>query len=134
MKTAKERGITMTLYNIYNTQLVWRGLTLQGFSDVKINTVENTGSNKFVTGIAGEFFKHPDTSRQWKISSAFSIASLSLPILEQDNLNRVEDTLIVRDLNTGLSEIYTNCTIESITCENNYTRSVQWHSPKKNGR
>ena len=125
----------MAIFNIRNVQLIWRGLTLEGFSNVKVSLAANVSGNKTVIGIAGEFFKHPDTTRQWNITSEFNILSLSYPILEQDNLNHVEDTLIVRDLNTGMTEVYTNCTIDSITSSaNGYNRVVQWSAVRKNGR
>jgi len=125
----------MTVFNIKHVQMVWRGITLQGFSGVKVSAVEKTSSNKTVIGIAGECFKHPDNTRQWTITSEFNVFSLSYPILEQDNLNNIEDTLIVRDLNNGTTEIYTHCTIDSITtAENGYNKIVQWSAVKKNGR
>lgn len=125
----------MPLYNIRNTELVWRGLTMTGFSDVKIGIVQNQGSNILVVGIAGECFTHPNTQRIWTISSTFNINSLSYPILEQDNLNNIEDTLIVRDLNIGTTDIYTNCTIMSIVSNrDSYSKTVTWHAIKRNSR
>ena len=125
----------MPLYNIRNTELVWRGLTLSGFSDVKVGVSQEGQSNTLVIGIAGENFIHPNNKRQCKISSSFSINSYCYPILEQDNLNNIEDTLIVRDLNIGTSDIYTNCVIMSITSDENSTRkTVTWHAIKRNGR
>ncbi len=124
----------MPLYNIRNTELVWRGLTLTGFSEVKVGITQTGGSNVQVIGIAGECFTHPNNKRIWTISSSFNINSLSYPILEQDNLNNIEDTLILRDLNIGTSDIYTNCSIMSITSEDNIRKLVTWHAVKRNGR
>lgn len=124
----------MPLYNIRNTELVWRGLTLTGFSEVKVGITQAGGSNVQVIGIAGECFTHPNNKRVWTISSSFNINSLSYPILEQDNLNNIEDTLILRDLNIGTSDIYTNCSIMSITSEDNIRKLVTWHAVKRNGR
>ncbi len=124
----------MPLYNIRNTELVWRGLTLTGFSEVKVGITQTGGSNVQVIGIAGECFTHPNNKRVWTISSSFNINSLSYPILEQDNLNNIEDTLILRDLNIGTSDIYTNCSIMSITSEDNIRKLVTWHAVKRNGR
>lgn len=125
----------MPLYNIRNTELVWRGLTLTGFSEVKVGVTQEGVSNVQVIGIAGESFTHPNNKRVWQISSSFSINSLCYPILEQDNLNNIEDTLIVRDLNIGTSDIYTNCVIMSIVSDNtNARKTVTWHAVKRNGR
>ncbi len=124
----------MPLYNIRNTELVWRGLTLTGFSEVKVGIAQGGDSNVQVIGIAGECFTHPNNKRVWTISSSFNINSLCYPILEQDNLNNIEDTLILRDLNIGTSDIYTNCSIMSITSDNNIRKTVTWHAVKRNGR
>ncbi len=125
----------MPIYNIRNTELVWRGLTMTGFSDVKISLGSDRLSNIQVIGISGECFVHPNPSRIWVISSMFNINSLSYPILEQDNLDNVEDTLIIRDLNIGTTDIYTKCTIMSITNnQDNYFKTVTWHAIKRNGR
>ena len=63
------------------------------------------------------------------------VSLLSLPILIQDNLNRTEATLVVRDLNTGVSDSFESCVILNISGEqDSNTRTVTWNALTRNGR
>jgi hypothetical protein len=71
----------------------------------------------------------------WTVTSTFKVDSTSLPILLQDNLNRIEDTLVVRDLNTGVSDSFEACVILNISGEqDSNTRTVTWSALTRNGR
>ena len=124
----------MTLYNTKNTQLVWRGLTLSGFGSEKINIAQGSGTSTLMyIGISGETINCPNPKRTWNITSTFLANSPSYKILEQDNLNHVEDMLLVRDLNTGITDIFTSCTIKSITSrKDGEARTVFWEASKRN--
>ena len=124
----------MTLYDTRNSELIWRGLTLSGFAAEKINVTQDaTPSSILYIGISGESMSCPNPKRRWVISSTFLADSLSYKILEQDNLNHVEDTLIVRDLNLGEVDIFTNCTIITIgTKKDGEYPTVRWQAPNRN--
>ena len=129
----------MAVFNIDNIELVWRGITLSGFGTDKVSVSQgggtNSSSNTIVIGIAGECFTHPNTSRTWTITTQLHGLSTSYPILIQDNLNNIEDTLIIRDLNSGMTNTYTNCTVSQIsTAADGRTNTVVWTAVKCNGR
>ena len=124
----------MTQFNIRNVELVWRGLTLSGFASSKVEVAQGEASSvTTVFGIAGESINVPNPKRNWTIRSSFHVFSLSYSILEQDNLNHVEDTLIVRDLNSGTTDIFTKCVISSIgNKRDGNERVVTWSAPLRN--
>ena len=129
----------MAVFNIDNVSIVWRGITISGFAADKITIAQSgstsSSSNTIVIGIAGECFTHPNTSRTWTVTTKLHGLSISYPILLQDNLNNIEDTLIVRDLNNGTTNTFTNCTISQIsTAEDGCTNTVVWTAVKCNGR
>lgn len=124
-------------YNIKNVELVWRGLTLTGFGSQKVEIRQTTDgqSTEIIYGIFGECFTVPNPKRGWLITATFHPLSLSYPILEQDNLYNFVDTLIVRDLNTGTTDIFTECTISAAgQKKDSAERTVIWHAAKRNNR
>ncbi len=125
-------------YNVKNVELVWRGLTLTGFGSQKVEINQSgteMSSTNLVYGIFGESFTIPNNKRGWYITATFHPLSLSYPILEQDNLYNFEDTLIVRDLNNGTTDIFTNCTIYATEKKKDSDeRTVTWVAAKRNGR
>ncbi len=125
-------------YNIKNVELVWRGLTLTGFGSQKVEIDQDgqdMSSGAIVYGIFGECFSLPNPKRGWRITATFHPLSLSYPILEQDNLYNFEDTLIVRDLNNGTTDIFTNCIIyATLKKKDSDERVVTWLAAKRNGR
>lgn len=95
------------------------------------------GSAQFtqLSGILPEGLNIVENKRMWQITRSFKVDSVSLPILIQDNLNNVEDTLVVRDLNTGISDTFTDCVILNISGEQDSgTRTVTWNALYRNGR
>ncbi len=126
------------VYDIKNVELVWRGLTLTGFGSLKaeINQAgENMSSGNIVYGMFGECFIVPNPKRGWQITATFNPLSLSYPILEQDNLYNYENTLIIRDLNNGSTDIFTNCIIQAtVKKKDSDERIVTWIAAKRNGR
>ncbi len=126
----------MTTFDIKNIELVWRGLTLRGFAGSKVEIAQGREPSVItVFGISGECLNFPNPRRNWRISSTFHPYSTSYPILEQDNLNHVEDTLIVRDLNNGTTDIFTKCTISTIGNKKDAgERVVTWIAPLRNSR
>lgn len=124
------------MYDIKNAQFVWRGITLSGFGDDhKYNITQNGDSATPYKGVAGEGLNIANNQRMWNITSTFKVDSLSLPILIQDNLNRIEDTLVVRDLNTGVSDSFGDCVILNISGEqDSNTRTVTWSALTRNGK
>ena len=124
-------------YNVKNIELVWRGLTLTGFGSQKVEITQPTNgeSGSIIYGIFGECFTVPNMTRGWFITASFHPLCLSYPILEQDNIYNFEDTLIVRDLNTGTSDIFTYCRIYSTSKKKDSDeRLVTWYAAKRNGR
>ena len=90
-------------------------------------------SNLLYIGISGEFFNCPNPKRSWTITSTFLADSPSYKILEQDNLNHIEDSLLIRDLNLGEVDWFQNCTITNITSKTDGNfRTVQWTACKRN--
>ena len=56
-------------------------------------------------------------------------------MLIEDNLNNVEDTLVVRDLNTGISDTFSDCVIMNISGEqDSSTRTVTWNALYRNNK
>ncbi len=126
----------MTTYDAKNIQFVWRGITLTGTGDDHAYSI--TQQNDSITpykGVQGEGLNIINNTRQWRITRTFKVDSVSLPILIEDNLNYVEDTLVVRDLNTGRDETFTDCVILNISGEQDSgTRTVTWSALYRNGK
>ncbi len=125
------------VYNVKNVELVWRGLTLTGFGSQKVEIIQSGEgkSTQIIYGIFGECFTVPNPKRGWLITATFHPLSLSYPILEQDNLYNFVDTLIVRDLNIGSTDIFTECTIYATgRKKDSDERIVIWQAAKRNNR
>lgn len=124
------------MYDIKNAQFVWRGITLSGFGDDhKYNITQNGDSATPYKGVAGEGLNIANNQRMWNVTTTFKVDSTSLPILIQDNLNRVENNLVVRDLNTGISDSFEYAVILNITGEqDSNTRTVTWSALTRNGK
>ena len=124
------------MYDIKNAQFVWRGITLSGFGDDhKYNITQNGDSATPYKGVAGEGLNIANNQRMWNITTTFKVDSTSLPILIQDNLNRIEGDLVVRDLNTGISDSFGDATILNISGEqDSNTRTVTWSALTRNGK
>lgn len=126
----------MTIYDAKNTQFVWRGVTLTGTGDSHAYSISQQNES-FIPykGVMGEGLNIVNNQRQWQISRSFKVDSVSLPMLIEDNLNYVENTLVIRDLNTGLSDIFTDCVIVNISGEQDAsTRTVTWNALYRNGK
>ena len=124
------------MYDIKNAQFVWRGITLSGFGDDhKYNITQNGDSATPYKGVAGEGLNIANNQRMWNVTTTFKVDSTSLPILIQDNLNRIEENLVVRDLNTGISDSFENAVILNISGEqDSNTRTVTWSALTRNGK
>lgn len=126
----------MTVYDAKNIQFVWRGITLTGTGDDHAYSI--TQQNDSFTpykGVQGEGLNIVNNQRQWQISRTFKVDSVSLPILKEDNLNNVEDTLVIRDLNTGATDTFTDCIILNISGEQDSgTRTVTWNALFRNNK
>ena len=124
------------MYDIKNAQFVWRGITLTGFGDDhKYNITQNGDSATPYKGVAGEGLNIANNQRMWTITTTLKVDSTSLPILIQDNLNRTEGTLVVRDLNTGISDSFEDAFIQNISGEQDSgTRTVTWSALTRNGK
>ena len=124
------------MYDIKNAQFVWRGITLTGFGDDhKYNITQNGDSATPYKGVAGEGLNIANNQRMWNITTSLKVDSTSLPILIQDNLNRTEGTLVVRDLNTGISDSFEDAFIQNISGEqDSETRTVTWSALTRNGK
>ena len=124
----------MTIYNTKHTQLFWNGITLDGFASQKISIKQTAKSTNTYIGIFGESINLPNPKRIWNISAQFLVTSAAYKILAADNLLHNESTLIIRDLNLGSTDIFTNCAILSIGDEtDSSSRSVIWIATKRNG-
>ena len=126
----------MTVYDAKNTQFVWRGVTLTGTGDAHAYSITQQ-NNSFTSykGVMGEGLNIINNQRQWQITRSFKVDSVSLPMLIEDNLNYVEDTLVIRDLNTNSDEVFTDCVILSISGEQDAgTRTVTWNALYRNGK
>ena len=121
------------LYNVKNIELVWRGVTLSKFAGTKIKISQSGGAVKTYTGIFVETMTIPNSSRFWNISSSFLATSESYKIIEQDSLYHTSGTLIIRDLNTGTSDTFSDCYVNLLEnkqdCEE---RTVVWFAAKRN--
>ena len=117
------------MYDIKNAQFVWRGITLTGFGDDhKYNITQNGDSATPYKGVAGEGLNIANNQRMLNITTSLKVDSTSLPILIQDNLDRTEGTLVVRDLNTGISDSFEDAFIQNISGEQDSgTRTVTWN-------
>lgn len=126
----------MTIYDAKNIEFVWRGITLTGAGDeYAYNISQENESFTTYKGVRGEGLNIINNQRQWKISRSFKVDSVSLPMLIEDNLNNVEDTLVIRDLNTGISDTFTDCVILNISGEQDAkTRIVTWNALNRNGK
>lgn len=124
------------MYDIKNAQFVWRGITLTGFGDDhKYNITQNGDSATPYKGVAGEGLNIANNQRMWNITTSLKVDSTSLPILIQDNLNRTEGTLVVRDLNTGISDSFEDAFIQNISGEqDSNTRIITWSALTRNGK
>lgn len=124
------------MYDIKNAQFVWRGITLTGFGDDhRYNITQNGDSATPYKGVAGEGLNIANNQRMWNITTSLKVDSTSLPILIQDNLNRTEGTLVVRDLNTGISDSFEDAFIQNISGEQDSgTRTVTWSALTRNGK
>ena len=124
------------MYDIKNAQFVWRGITLSGFGDDhKYSISQNGDSVTSYKGVAGEGFNIKNNQRMWTITSTFKADSTSLPILLQDNLNVTEGDLVIRDLNTEISDSFGNAVIMNISGEqDSNTRTVTWTALTRNGK
>lgn len=126
----------MAVYDAKNIQFVWRGITLTGTGDDHAYSI--TQQNDSFTpykGVQGEGLNIVNNQRQWQITRSFKVDSVSLPILLEDNLNNVEDTLIVRDLNTGNTDTFSECVILNVSGEQDSgTRTVTWNALYRNNK
>ena len=126
----------MTIYDAKNIQFVWRGVTLTGTGDDFAYNINQQGDSfKPYKGVQGEGLNIVNNTRQWQISRTFKVDSVSLPMLLEDNLNNVEDTLVIRDLNTGREDVFSECVIINVSSErDSATRTVTWHSLNRNSK
>ena len=126
----------MTVYDVKNVQFVWRGITLTGTGDEFAYNVSQQGASlNPYKGVQGEGLNIVNNARQWRISRSFKVDSVSLPILIEDNLNFVEDTLVIRDLNTNREDVFTDCVIVDVSGERDSgTRTVTWNALYRNGK
>ena len=126
----------MAVYDAKNIPFVWRGMTLTGTGDDHAyNITQQNDSFTPYKGVQGEGLNIVNNARQWQITRSFKVDSPSLPVLIQDNLNGTEDTLVIRDLNTGLVDTFSNCVIMNISGEqDSATRIVTWNALSRNGK
>jgi len=126
----------MTVYDVKNVQFVWRGITLTGTgNEFSYDITQSGASVSPYKGVQGEGLNIVNNTRQWQISRSFKVDSLSLPMLIEDNLNFVEDTLVIRDLNTNKEDVFTDCVIVNISGERDSgTRTVTWNALYRNGK
>ena len=124
------------MYDAKNIQFVWRGMTPTGTGDDHAyNIIQQNDSFTPYKGVQGEGLNIVNNARQWQITRSFKVDSPSLPVLIEDNLNGTEDILVVRDLNTGLVDTFSNCVIMNISGEqDSSTRIVTWNALMRNGK
>ncbi len=126
----------MTVYDAKNIQFVWRGVTLTGAGDSHAYSI--TQVNSSITpykGVQGEGLNIVNNNRQWQISRSFKVDSESMPMLLEDNMNIVEDTLVLRDLNTGRDDVFSECVIINVEGESDAgTRKVTWNALGRNNK
>lgn len=125
----------MTTFNTKNIALIWRGITLTGFAS-KIAIIKQEEKNfETIFGLGGDFINYPIRKRKWQITSYFLANSPIFSLLEQDSLNLVENTLILKDLNTGSYDIFENCYISSLGEKNDTNeRAVTWLAIRRNSK
>ena len=126
----------MTVYDAKNIQFVWKGITLTGTGDDHAYSImQQNQSFTPYKGVQGEGLNIVNNKRNWKITRSFKVDSESMPMLLEDNLNCVEDTLVVRDLNTGRDDVYSECVIVEISGEKDSgTRIVTWNALGRNNK
>ena len=126
----------MTVYDSKNIDFMWRNVTLTGTGDDHAYSISQQGDSiQPYKGVQGEGLNIINNARQWRITRTFKVDSTSLPMLIEDNINYVEDTLVVRDLNTGKSDTFTDCVILNISGEQDArTRTVTWSALYRNGK
>ncbi len=126
----------MTVYDSKNIEFMWRNVTLTGTGDDHAYSISQQGDSiQPYKGVQGEGLNIINNARQWRITRTFKVDSTSLPMLIEDNINYVEDTLVVRDLNTGKSDTFTDCVILNISGEQDArTRTVTWSALYRNGK
>ena len=121
------------MYDVKNIELVWRGITLRDFASSKVKILQKGNSVKTVHGIFGEILSVPNAARYWNIISTFLADSKSYRILEEDSLYRTSGTLIVRDLNTGTSDVFSDCFVDVLPeKEDCKERIVVWFAARRN--
>ena len=126
----------MTVYDAKNIQFVWKGETLTGAGDAHAYSITQE-NNSFTTykGVQGEGLNIVNNQRQWTITRSFKVDSVSMQTLIEDNMNCTEDTLIVRDINTGRDDVFSECVIVDISGEqDSNTRVVKWHALGRNNK
>ena len=126
----------MTIYDAKNIQFVRKGETLTGTGDDHAYSITQTGGSfRPYKGVQGEGLNIVDNSRTWRITRSFKVDSKSLPMLAEDNMNWVEDTLVIRDLNTGKEDVFSECVIIGIEGEkDSTTRTVTWNALGRNNK
>ena len=126
----------MTVYDVKNVQFVWRGVTLTGTGDEFAYNISQQGASLSpYKGVQGEGLNIVNNTRQWRISRSFKVDSKSMPMLIEDNQNYVEDTLVIRDLNTDREDVFSDCVIVDISGERDSgTRVVTWNALYRNGK
>ena len=124
------------MYDIKNAQFVWRGITLSGFGDDhRYSITQNGDSVTPYKGVAGEGMNIKNHQRMWTITTTLKADSTSLPILIEDNLRVTEGDLVIRDLNTEISDSFGNAVIMNISGEqDSNTRTVTWSALTRNGK
>lgn len=123
------------MYNIKNAEFTWRGIPISGFADTKYDISQNGDSFTPYKGIAGEGLNIANNQRMWNIVTSLKVDSTSLPILEEDNDKRTEGELVIRDLNTGISDVYTKCAVLNIAGKKDSDpRTITWSALYKNGK
>ena len=126
----------MTVYDVKNVQFVWRGITLTGTGNEFAYNISQQGTSVSpYKGVQGEGLNVVNNTRQWQISRSFKVDSKSLPMLIEDNQNYIEDTLVIRDLNTNREDVFSDCVIAGISGERDAgTRVVTWSALYRNGK
>ncbi len=126
----------MTVYDAKNIEFSWKGITLTGTGDDHAYSISQEGASvKPYKGVQGEGLNIVNNQRIWKISRSFKVDSKSLPMLFEDCMNFVEDELVVRDINTGKDDIFSECMISSIEGEkDSSTRVVHWVALSRNSK
>ncbi len=126
----------MAIYDAKNIQFVWKGITLTGTGDDHAyNLTQQNDSFTTYKGVQGEGLNIVNNQRQWRISRSFKVDSKSMPMLLEDNLNCVEDTLVLRDLNTGRDDVFSECVVINVSGEKDSgTRIVTWNALGRNNK